>query len=134
MVVHGTKRLLPGRFCAGRKSEEALNLAEKRLKQAASRTGRGIRPETWEYVKDVMVFTTFSPRRFTAVEVRPRYRVRWQVALGFQRLKSLAQLGPLPKSDARSARAWLYGKLFVVLLTEQLMRHGRTLFPAAASC
>jgi hypothetical protein len=40
----------------------------------------------------------------------------------------------LPKSDAQSARAWLYGKLFVVLLTEQLMRQGRTLSPSAASC
>lgn len=48
--------------------------------------------------------------------------------LVFKRRKSLAQLGHLPKSDAQSARAWLYGKLFVVLLTEQLMRRGRA-FP-----
>ena len=134
MVVQGDKRLVPGRFCAVRKSAEAIKLAEKRLKQTASRKGREIRPETWEYVKYVMVFTTFSPRRFTAVEILQWYRVRWQVELVFKRLKSLAQLGHLPKSDAQSARAWLYGKLFVVLLTEQLLRHGRTLSPSAAPC
>jgi Transposase DDE domain len=134
VVVHGDKRLIPGRFCAVRKSDEAIKLAEKRLKQTASRKGREIRPETWEYVKHVMVFSTFSPRRFTASEILQWYRVRWQVELEFKRLKSLAQLGHLPKSDAQSARAWLYGKLFVVLLTEQMMRHGRTLSPSTPPC
>ena len=69
VVVHGDQRLIPGRLCAVRKSAEAITLAEKRLKQTASRKGREIQPETWEYVKYVMVFTTFSPRRFTAVEI-----------------------------------------------------------------
>jgi Transposase DDE domain len=132
VVVQGDKRRVPGRFCAVRKSDDAITLAEKRLEQTASRKGREIRPETWEYVKYVMVFTTFSPRRFTTVEILQWYRVRWQVELVFKRLKSLAQLGHVPKSDAQSARAWLYGKLFVVLLTEQLMRHGRMLSPSAA--
>lgn len=134
VVVHGTKRFIPGRLCAVRKSAEAITLAEKRLKRTASRKGREIRPETWEYVKYVMVFSTFSPRRFTATDLLQWYRIRWQVELVFKRLKSLAQLGHLPKSDAQSARAWLYGKLFVVLLTEQVMRHGRTLSPSTASC
>ena len=31
----------------------------------------------------------------------------------FKRFKSLAELGHLPKHDEHSARAWLYGKLFV---------------------
>ena len=133
VVVHGDKRLIPGRLCAVRKSAEAIKLAEKRLKRTASRKGREIRPETWEYVKYVMVFSTFSPRQFTTTDLLQWYRIRWQVELVFKRLKSLAQLGHLPKSDAQSARAWLYGKLFVVLLTEQVMRHGRMLSPSAAS-
>jgi hypothetical protein len=133
VVVHGAKRLIPGRLCAVRKSVEAITLAEKRLKRTASRKGREIWPETWEYMKYVMVFSTFSPRRFTAPDLLQWYRIRWQVELVFKRLKSLAQLSHLPKSDAQSARAWLYGKLFVVLLTEQVMRHGRMLSPSAAS-
>lgn len=132
VVVQSPKRLVPGRLCAVRKSEAAIKLAEKRLKQTASRKGREPRPETWEYVKYILVFTTFSPRRFTASDILQWYRVRWQVELVFKRLKSLAHLSHLPKSDAQSARAWLYGKLFVVLLTEQLMRQGRTLAPWTA--
>jgi hypothetical protein len=105
VVVHGDKRLISGRLCAVRKSAEAIPLAEKCLKQTALRKGREIQPETWEYAKYVMVFPTFSPRRFTAVEILQWYRIRWQVELVFKRLTSLAQLGHLPKSDAQSARA-----------------------------
>lgn len=55
--------------------------------------------------------------------------MRWQVELAFKRLKSLAQLGHLPKYDERSSRAWLYGKLFVALLTQKLVRSGRDISP-----
>jgi|SRR5215475_6640252 len=48
VVVQGDKRRVPGRFCAVRKSAEAIKLAEKRLRRTASRKGREIRPETWE--------------------------------------------------------------------------------------
>lgn len=80
----------------------------------------------------VMVFSTFSPQRFSTAEILQWYRLRWQVELLFKRLKSLAALGHLPKSDDQSARAWVYGKLFVALLTEQVMRQGRTLSPWTA--
>jgi len=133
VVVHGAKRLIPGRLWAVRKSVEAITLAEKRLKRTASRKGRAIWPETWEDMQYVMAFSTFPPRRFPAPDLLQWYRIRWQVELVFKRLKSLAQLSHLPKADAQSARAWLYGKLFVVLLTEQVMRHGRTLSPSATS-
>src|SRR5712664_2491388 len=76
-----------------------------------------------------MVFTTFAQDTFSADDVLHWYRLRWQVELMFKRLKSLAQLGHLPKADDESARAWLYGKLFVALLSEQLIRRGQTLSP-----
>ena len=57
------------------------------------------------------------------------YRLRWQVELVFKRFKSLAQLGHVPKYDDESAKAWLYGKLFVALLVEKLIHHARTISP-----
>jgi len=75
----------------------------------------------------VIVFTTdLSTPTETILEW---YRVRWQIELTFKRLKSLAQLGHLPKYDAQGSRAWLYGKLFVALLTEKLVRIGRDISP-----
>ena len=47
----------------------------------------------------------------------------------FKRFKSLAALGHLPKHDERSAKSWLYGKLFVTLLVEKLIGHARPISP-----
>jgi hypothetical protein len=58
------------------------------------------------------------------------YRTRWQVELAFKRLKSLVQLGHLPKHDDRSSRAWLHGKLLVALLTQKLIYIGRDISPS----
>jgi hypothetical protein len=57
------------------------------------------------------------------------YRFRWQIELVFKRFKQIAQLGHLPKQDPESAKAWLYGKLFVALLTDKVLAQARTLSP-----
>ena len=48
----------------------------------------------------------------------------------FQRFKSLAQLGHLPKHNDDSAKAWLCGKLLVALLVEKLIRHALGISPS----
>ena len=45
--------------------------------------------------------------------------------LASKRLKSLLDFGHLPKHDAYSARAWLYGKLLLALLAEKLIGRGQ---------
>ena len=116
-----------GRVCAVRKSEQAIQQAHRRIQRRASKRQTQTKPETWEYAKYVAVFTTepSSPARI----ILEWYRVRWQIELSFKRLKSLARLGHLPKYDAQSSRAWLYGKLFVALLTQKLIRVGRQFSP-----
>src|SRR5215469_10524494 len=116
-----------GRICALRKSEAAIRQAQRRIQRRASKKQTKTEPETWEYAKYVAVFTTdLSTRPKMILEW---YRVRWQIELTFKRLKSLAQLGHLPKYDAQSSRAWLYGKLFVALLTQKLVRTAREISP-----
>jgi hypothetical protein len=127
--IQGATRVITGRVGAIRNTEEAIKRAEKQLRRNASRDREVLQPETLEYAKYVIVFTTFDPLTFSAAMILQWYRVRWQVELAFKRLKSLAQLGHLPKADEQSARAWLYGKLFVALLTEQLIRRGQSLSP-----
>ena len=118
-----------GRLCAIRKTREAARLAVGKLRRDASREGRRLRPETLEYAKYVIVFTTFPEADFDAEAVLRWYRLRWQVELVFKRFKSLAGLGHLPKHDPTSARAWLYGKLLVALLTEKTLRHAGAISP-----
>jgi hypothetical protein len=49
------------------------------------------------------------------------------VELTFKRLKSIAHIGHVPKPDDQSSRAWLYGKLFVALLSQKLAHVGKTI-------
>lgn len=116
-----------GRLCVIRKSEQAIQLAHRRLRRKSSKKQCPLHPDTLEYAKYVMVFTTYE--RGTAAQVLQWYRMRWQIELVFKRLKSLLHLGHLPKYDDRSSRAWLYGKLLVALLTQKLIRTGRDVSP-----
>ena len=116
-----------GRICALRKSEAEIQQAHRRIERRASKKQVQTKPETWEHAKFVVVFTTDETT--APATILEWYRVRWQIELTFKRLKSLAQLGHLPKHDAQSSRSWLYGKLFVALLTQKLIRTGREFSP-----
>jgi len=122
-------KLIQGRLCIIRKSETAIELAIKQLKREASKRQSKLRPETREFAKYIIVFTTLPSDLFTSAEILEWYRLRWQIELIFKRLKSLAGLGHLPKHDEASSRAWLYGKLFAGLLTEKLIAHASNISP-----
>jgi hypothetical protein len=116
-----------GRLCVIRKSEEAIRKAQRRLRRKESKKQKTLKPETFEFARYVMVFTTYE--QGSAAQVLQWYRMRWQIELVFKRLKSLLRLGHLPKYDERSSRAWLYGKLLIALLTQKLIRIGRDISP-----
>lgn len=118
-----------GRICVIRKSNEAIKLAQEKLKKEAYKKGRVVKPETLEYAKYVIVFTTYPEDSFSGIEVLEWYRIRWQVELVFKRFKSIAQLGHLPKHSDDSSKAWLYGKLFVALLTNKLIDYATSVSP-----
>lgn len=120
---------IAGRICVLRKSEAAIQQAHKHIRRKAQKKGRVTRPETFEYAKYVTLFSTFPASAFSADDVLQWYRLRWQVELAFKRMKSLASLGHLPKYDADSAEAWLYGKLLIALLIEKFIYQANTISP-----
>lgn len=117
------------RLCAVRKSPEAILASQRKLRRRAQRKGQELRPETLEYAQWIMILTTVPSARLSDVLVLEWYRIRWQIELAFKRLKSLAELGHLPKHDPASSRAWLYGKLLVALLTEKMQRYSKAFSP-----
>jgi len=120
---------VPGRLCVVRKSRAATARSQAKAEQTATRKGRQLRADTLFHAGYVMVFTTAAQQSLSAAQVLEIYRLRWQIELVFKRFKQLAQIGHLPKEDAESSKAWLYGKLFVALLGERLMRHAQSLSP-----
>jgi Transposase DDE domain len=127
VTLHGPTSSFTGRVCAVRKSDHAIEQAHRRLHRKASKKQMSTKPETLEIAKYVIVFTT--RRNASAVQILEWYRSRWQIELVFKRLKSLVQLGHLPKHDDRSSRAWLHGKLLVALLAQKLIGIGRDISP-----
>ncbi len=120
---------LPVRLCVIRKNQVAIKRALKKLRRKARINQRTLAPATLRYAEFVMVLTTFPAAEFSTTQVLEYYRFRWQIELLFKRLKQLARLGHLPKYDDESSQAWLYGKLFVALLTEKLIAHARAFSP-----
>lgn len=127
--VRSAGKQVSGRICAVRKSEQARRQAERKIRRKAQQGGPKTKPETLELAGYVMVFTTLPRAEFSCPMVLEWYRGRWQIELVFKRLKSLAGLGRLPKHDPQSARTWLYGKLFLALLGQKLVRLGRDISP-----
>jgi hypothetical protein len=117
------------RLCAVRKTEYGIQRALAQLRRQASKQGSQPKPETLECAKFVLVVTTLPGDLFSLAQVLEWYRLRWQIELAFKRLKSLAQLGHLPKHDPQSVHGWLYGKLLLGLLTHKLIRIGRDISP-----
>jgi hypothetical protein len=129
VVVRSGNQQVMGRLCAVRKSQEAVARAQRRLtvKQQQSK-GQATVP-TREYACYILVFTTAPRSLLTTRQVLEIYRRRWQIELTFKRMKSIVQLGHIPKRDDHSSRAWLYAKLFLALLGQKLTRVGGAISP-----
>lgn len=126
--VRSGEAKIAGRVCAIRKSREAIERAQRRL-DIRQQDGKSVGPETRKYAEYVMVFSTLPASVASTEQILEAYRLRWQVELTFKRLKSIAQIGHVPKHDDQSSRAWLYGKLFVALLSQKLAHVGNTISP-----
>ncbi len=120
---------IAGRLCGLRKSAEAIQKAQRQLTRKQQQGKAQVTAEARQYACYVLVFTTLLVRQATTPQVLECYRLRWQIELTFKRLQSIVQLGHVPKQDDQSSRAWLYGKLFVALLSQKLARVGSALSP-----
>jgi hypothetical protein len=123
VIVKSNNNSIQGRICVLRKTDQAILLAQKKLTQKSKAKDKKPQDATLEYAKYVILFTTFPEDEFTCHEILEWYRIRWQVELIFKRFKSITKLGQLPKKNDESSIAWLYGKLFVALITQKLINY-----------
>ena len=123
----GKKR--PLRLCAVRMGEVAAARALKRARRKAQKNGDQLQPRTEEMSGYIMVLTSLGKAGCGSARVLNIYRYRWQVELVFKRLKSLLGMGHVPKQNARSARAWMQGKIITALLVERAMKEARFFSP-----
>ena len=77
-------------------------------------------PRTATAASYLMLLTSLPAERVPISRVVALYRQRWQVELGFKRLKSIGGIDRLPAADPALARSWLLAHLIAAVLTDQL--------------
>jgi len=116
----GASAPLELRLIIWRKTPEQAQAEQKRLLQNANKRGTKVDPRSLEAANYVMLVTALPTDVFSAADVLAIYRFRWQIELAFKRMKSLAGLDELAAKDPALAQAWIYARLIVFLLAEQI--------------
>ena len=105
---------IPIRICAKKKDDASI---EKQLKSKESKK-QSCKAKTFnEYI---VVVTNLDPN-IPASEILELYRFRWQVEIYFKRLKSILDIGDIPKKNQNSTLSWLNGKIMIALLIENII-------------
>ncbi len=106
--------------------DQAERAKRKTLRQIRSHPNKKPTDQTTVEMSEYFVLdTSISADVFSAERILELYRLRWQVEPAFKRLKSIMQLGQLPKTNPGSFQAWLYGKMLYSLLCYAIIDKGR---------
>jgi hypothetical protein len=117
---------LPARLIIRRKpAAAAAGRARAKATREAARQGYAARPGQIEAAARFMLMTTLPVDAMPADAVCALHRLRWQVELAFERLKSLMGLEAFAAKEPRLARAAVCAKLILAILAESLL--GRVL-------
>ncbi len=112
--------LLTLRLIIRRKEPEQAEAEQKRLLKDAKKRGKQPDPRSLEAAKYILLLTSLPADVFPPADVLTLYRFRWQIELAFKRFKSLAGLDTLPAIKPELARAWIYARLIVAIIAEQI--------------
>ena len=108
------------RLVIRRKDPEQAQAEQTRLLKDAKKRGKQPDPRSLEAAKYLLLLTSLPADIFATADVLTLYRFRWQIELAFKRMKSLAGLAGLPAKKPELAQAWIYARLIVALLAEQI--------------
>ena len=123
--VHEGTQVLPSgplglRLVIRRKDPEQAKAEQKRLLKEAKKRGKQPDPRSLEAAKYILLLTSLPVTVFPPADILAIYRFRWQIELAFKRFKSLAGLDLLPAKNPELARAWIYARLIVAIIAEQI--------------
>ena len=108
------------RLVIRRKDPEQAEAEQKRLLKDAKKRGKQPDPRSLEAAKYILLLTSLPAEAFPPADILALYRFRWQIELAFKRFKSLAGLDMLPAKKPELARAWIYARLIVAIIAEQI--------------
>ena len=110
----------PVRLVAMRKDEKAIVAAQRKMTKKLNKQ-RGKKPskEALELNQYIVLATSLD---YSDERILELYRARWQIEQVFLRLKEMYDFGEVPCKNEDSVKAWFYGKLFLSVLAETIMK------------
>jgi hypothetical protein len=108
------------RLVVRRKDPEQAATEQKRPLKDAKKRGKQPDPRSLAAAKYILLLTSLPADAFPPADILALYRFRWQIELAFKRFKSLAGLDMLPAKKPELARAWIYARLIVAIIAEQI--------------
>jgi hypothetical protein len=108
------------RLVIRRKDPEQAQAEQKRLLKDAKKRGKQLDSRSLDAANYILLLTSLPPDAFPPADILAIYRFRWQIELAFKRFKSLAGLDMLPAKKPELARAWIYARLIVAIIAEQI--------------
>jgi Transposase DDE domain len=99
---------------------DAAERQRARRIRKANRDSRKIDPRTIQAAGFLMLLTSLPANAQPTERITALYGDRWQVEIGFKRLKTLGRLDELPAADPTLARTWLLAHLIAAVLTDDL--------------
>ena len=108
------------RLVVRRKDPEQAEAEQKRLLKDAKKRGKQPDPRSLEAAKYILLLTSLPTTTFPPADILALYRFRWQIELAFKRFIRLDGLDMLPAKKPELARAWIYARLIVAIIAEQI--------------
>lgn len=121
-TAHGRFAL---RVIASPLAPEDVEAARRRARQAAQKKKHTVSEATLLAAGFLLLVTDLPALRWPIMQVLWLYRLRWQIELQFKTFKSLLHFDCLSAQDPELAQTYLFGKLLIVLLLEQLSHQVR---------
>jgi hypothetical protein len=116
--VKGIKR--PLRLIIQRIPPDKADRQRQRVARKARKACHKMDPRTAIAAGYLMLITSVPAAAQPAERIVSMYRNRWQVELGFKRLKSIGGIDALPALDPDLARTWLLAHLIAAVLTDEI--------------
>ena len=110
----------PARLILFAKPDEAAERERQRAEKISRHKHKTTDPRTIVVAGYVVLLTSLPAERFSAAAIADLYRLRWQIELSFNRLKSLLHLDQLRAFDDDLAKSWIYCHFIAALVTQKL--------------
>jgi hypothetical protein len=109
----------PLRLVLQRLPAEAAERQRRKRARKAGKAGNKLDPRTTKAAGYLMLLTSL-PATTSPDQAVSLYRNRWQIEIGFKRLKTLGHIDDLPSADPQLARTWLLAHLIAAVLADDL--------------